>query len=97
MAARAERLKTASRSDPDVDAETELSRAEIDAAIIMYKATPYAVGDSLTLAQAVDIIARIGGYIGKSSGGPPGVKVIQRGIDRIQGAAEVLEHLRKSD
>lgn len=97
VAARSERLKTLSRSDPDADAETALSRSEIDAVIILTKRTGFELGDRLTLGQAVDLIARLGGYIGKSSGGPPGVRVIQRGLDRILGAAQAIEILRKSD
>jgi len=95
VAARTERIKTASRQTPDADAETEFSREEIDAAIILYKASKHSVGDQVTLSEAVDMIARLGGYIGKSSGGPPGVRVIQRGLDRLQGAVEALEWMRK--
>ncbi len=96
VAARSEHLKTRSRAEPDTSATTEFSRAEIDAAIILLEHKKYAVGDELTLVQVVDMIARIGGYIGKSSGGPPGVRTIQRGLDKIAPAAQAIEVLRNS-
>ena len=46
------------------------------------------VARSLTIGQAVTHIAEIGGYIGKSSGGPPGSTTIGRGFERIQLVAE---------
>jgi len=40
------------------------------------------------------MIADIGGYTGKSSGGPPGPTVIARGLERLGVAAQVVEALR---
>jgi len=96
VAVRAERLKTSSRSAPDADATTELSRTELDAAIILSRTKKYEIGDDLTLAEAVDLIARIGGYTGKSSGGPPGTQVIRRGLERVAPAATAIAAI-KSD
>lgn len=95
VAARAEHLKTASRANPDAPATTQLSRAEIDAAIVLSETKRHRPGQDLTLHEAVDLIARIGGYIGKSSGGPPGVRTIQRGFDLVGAAARVIEALAK--
>ena len=94
VAARAEHLKLRSRTEPDVSAETELSRHEIDAAIILSGTKKHRRGDSLTLHEVVDLIARAGGYIGKSSGGPPGTMTISRGLDRIDAAAMALAAVR---
>lgn len=106
VAARAERLKHASRATPDVPAATEFSSAERKAiALIAYDLLnqPLAPGGrrqskevppdekTMTLGQAVLWVARLGGYTGKSSGGPPGTIVIGRGLDYIAGAAHVLE------
>ena len=42
------------------------------------------VPDSVpTIAQAVRWIADLGGYTGKSSGGPPGSTTIGRGLERL--------------
>lgn len=96
VAARSERLKFVSRTEPDRAAIDELSRDEIDAAILLSRHPGYARGDELTLAQAVRLIADLGGYTGKSSGGPPGTRVIQRGLDRVLAGAALLEALQRS-
>ena len=93
VAARIERLKHLSRQHPDLPANEELTRAEIDAAIILSETKKHKVGDDLTLQQAVHLIAEIGGYTGKSSGGPPGSIVLSRGMHEILAAARVVEHL----
>jgi len=94
VAARAEHLKLRSRSEPNVLAETVLSRLEIDAAIILSETKKYRRGDPLTLHQAVELIAQLGGYTGKSSGGPPGTITISRGLDYLSGAVKMMEALR---
>lgn len=96
VAARAEQLKLRSRSEPDVLAETELSRLEIDAAIILSETKKHRRGDPLTLHQAVALIAQLGGYTGKSSGGPPGTITISRGLEYLSGVAKALAVLKKS-
>lgn len=97
VAARAERLKNLARTQPDIPATTELSRAEIDAAIVLSRNRKFKPGQELTLAQAVRLIAEAGGYTGRSSGGPPGSTTIRRGLDTVVASAEVVEALRKCD
>ena len=94
VAARIETLKHLSRETPDIDATAHLSQAEIDAAIILSNTNKHQPGDLLTLQQAVWLIASVGGYTGKSSGGPPGTITIRRGLDRVTAAAVAIEHLR---
>jgi len=97
VAARAERLKTAARATPDVDATTELTRVEIDAAIVLSETKRHQPGDQLTLEQAVELIAEVGGYTGRrNSGGPPGTTVISRGLQDVLVAARVLSRRQKS-
>jgi hypothetical protein len=93
VAIRIVRLTYFARQRPDEAAEVELTRHEIDAAILVSKTKKYRRGAKLTMAQAVLLIAQCGGYTGKSSGGPPGAFVIARGLARIQTVAEVLEKL----
>jgi hypothetical protein len=97
VAAKVEQLKHLSRSSPDAPATDYLSRAEIDAAIILSETRKFQPGDSLTIHQAVELIAQTGGYTGKSSGGPPGTITISRGLREVLAGAAVVERLRKGD
>lgn len=47
--------------------------------------------DSVTVQQATEWLARLGGYTGRSSGGPPGQITLTRGLQRL---APMLEALR---
>ncbi|MFV8751943.1 IS4 family transposase [Nannocystaceae bacterium ST9] len=96
VAARIERLKQLSRTQGDVDALVELTQDEIDAAILLSRTKRWRLGAKLTLAEAVILIAQIGGYTGKSSGGPPGSVTIGRGLERIAPAAAMARHLRQT-
>ena len=82
VAVRVERLKQRSREQPDVPATEELSPREIRALILLKRDPPLAV--------AVRWIADLGGYTGKSSGGPPGSITIARGLERVRDAAKLL-------
>ncbi|MBK8696545.1 MAG: hypothetical protein IPN17_30840 [Deltaproteobacteria bacterium] len=78
-------------------ADEIFARDEIDAALLLFKKhrrMPRPLGSTPLLGTMVDIIARLGGYIGKSSGGPPGIKTFGRGMDRVADAAEVVAMLR---
>src|SRR3974390_720434 len=92
VAARAVRLSQLARTQPEISAAQEFSQTEIDAAIpLRRKRTKYRRGDVPPLSDVVRLIADIGGYTGKSSGGPPGPTVIARGLERLAIAVEVLE------
>ena len=99
VAARAERLKHLARETPDEPASIELSAAEIEATILLkkkQKSRVEVVPDTMpTIAQATRWIADLGGYTGKSSGGPPGSITIGRGLRDVQVAAAVIEALGK--
>lgn len=88
VAMRLLRLTYLGRHHPALPADVELSQPE-RRALLLALGSP-APPDALTLGEAVHGLARLGGYIGKSSGGPPGFKVIGRGLDRIQTLADVL-------
>lgn len=96
VAARIEQLKHLSRTAPDQPALEHLSRAELDAAIVLSETRKFAPGDAMTLGQAVELIAQAGGYTGKSSGGPPGTITLTRGFRDVQAAAAVVERLQKT-
>jgi hypothetical protein len=105
VAARAERLKHLARHTPDQLAATELTAAEREAiAVLAYDIInePLAPGgrrqsklqppdpETMTIGEAVLWIARLGGYTGKSSGGPPGSTTISRGLEDVIVAARVI-------
>lgn len=97
VAARTERLKTLARASPEEPASVELSADEVRALLLLkhrQKKRTEVVPDAMpTIGQAVRWIADLGGYTGKSSGGPPGSVTIGRGLARVLVAAEVLRAL----
>jgi hypothetical protein len=97
VAARIERLKILSRTQPELPAGRELSTFEIRALIQLkrrHKKRTETIPDTEpTLAQAIWWLAELGGYTGKSSGGPPGSITIRRGLDYIAPAADLLQAL----
>lgn len=97
VAARAERLKLLSREDPNAPASVDLSKHELRALIILKrqnKKRTETISDEMpTIAQATLWLAELGGYTGKSSGGPPGAITIGRGLAYVLPAAAVLQEL----
>lgn len=87
VAIRVERLKHLARTQPDAPATIALSALEIDAlrlAKTRVKSRVEIIPPGVpTIAQAVRWIADLGGYTGKSSGGPPGSITIGRGLQRF--------------
>lgn len=98
VAARAERLKVLSRSPETIPASRELHPLELRA-LLMLKTKNKRSNERITmrmrpsLQTAVLWMAELGGYTGKSSGGPPGTITIKRGLERVRGAADVLKIL----
>jgi hypothetical protein len=88
VATRIERLKFLSRNDPDKSATVELSEDEVRVLVALArnitKRAERAPTVSLTIGDAISWIARLGGYTGKSSGGPPGSITIRRGLERLR-------------
>jgi hypothetical protein len=101
VAARIERLRHLARVEPDTLASVELSELEIEALKRLkrqQKKKTEVVGDGIpTIALAVRWLADLGGYTGKSSGGPPGATTIGRGLEDVALAARLLKSLREDD
>lgn len=99
VAARVERLKHLARSQPEAPASIALSPVEIEAlraAKTKYKARNETIPDGMpTIGQAVRWIAELGGYTGKSSGGPPGSTTIGRGLERLMIWVDAFEYSEK--
>jgi hypothetical protein len=100
VAIRIERLKFLARTAPETAASSELTPHEIHALVLWKrrtkKRTEAMPKDFPTMGEAVLWIAQMGGYTGKSSGGPPGAITIARGLDRLCQRAEALEDLESS-
>lgn len=93
VAMRIERLKYLARNSPAEPATVELTRNEIDATIVLRRPNGYKIGDTPTIAQVVRWIADLGGYTGKSSGGPPGSIVIGRGLREVGTISQAVERI----
>jgi hypothetical protein len=98
VAVRIERLKLLSRQEPERPADEEFTPTELRAIAVLRfgeKASeklPDGVVPSIK--QAVQWVAEIGGYTGKSSGGPPGSVTISRGLREVLVVARVLAAMR---
>nr|WP_228530576.1 MULTISPECIES: IS4 family transposase [Myxococcaceae] len=91
VAVRIERLKRLAREAPDTPADTEFSPYELRALFLLTRnAKAYAQRSVPTLGEAVRWLAELGGYTGKSSGGPPGSVVLRRGLEQLGPTAEAL-------
>jgi hypothetical protein len=98
VATRIERLRHLARTDPDLPATVELTDVEVEALRLLkqqQKKKTEVVGDAVpTIGVAVRWIADLGGYTGKSSGGPPGATTLGRGLEDLAVATRLLASLR---
>ena len=94
VATRIERLKQLARQTPDAPAGQEFTPAELRALLYLkkkYKKRNETIVDNPTIGLAVRWVAELGGYTGKSSGGPPGSITIGRGLRDLLVVASVIE------
>ena len=91
VAMRILRMTYLARRRPELPATCEFTQPEIDAAIVATRQKKWKRGDVPSIAQVVQWIAQEGGYIGKSSGGPPGPIVIARGLRALRVLARVFD------
>lgn len=61
--------------------------------IVLRKPKGYQRGDIPPIGEVVRWAADLGGYVGKSSGGPPGTIVLGRGLYNLREAANLMEAL----
>jgi hypothetical protein len=79
------------RCEPELPAIEALSQHEIDAIILGSRSKKHRPGTVPPIAEIVESLAKIGGYTGRNSGGPPGALVIARGLFKIEMFALALE------
>lgn len=89
-AVRIQRLMKRSREEPKVPAKEEFTEVELLAMQVLKEKRPK---KKVTLGEAVRWVAELGGYTGKSSGGPPGAIVIARGLEEIRTATQLTKSL----
>jgi hypothetical protein len=77
------RLTYLSRHEPELPATEEFTSAEIHA-VYFAEGKRWDGVRPPTISELTRRIAFLGGYTGKSSGGPPGMVVIRRGLERIE-------------
>jgi hypothetical protein len=90
VAVRILRLTYLARTTPEAPATVELRPVEVKAVILLRKPKGVRSKQIPTIGLVVRWLADLGGYTGKSSGGPPGMHVIARGLARIESIVEVL-------
>lgn len=98
VAMRVEQIKHMSRTQPDAPASVVFTETEIEALLLIknkWAKRTERIKDGMmpTVAQATEWVARLGGYTGKSSGGPPGSVTIGRGLTYLRAVADGLEAL----
>jgi hypothetical protein len=91
VALRLLRLTYLARHQGDLPASVELTPAEIRATVELRAPRGVRKTDRLAIGQVVTWIAELGGYTGKSSGGPPGAIVIARGLREVRPVAHLIE------
>jgi hypothetical protein len=96
VAARALRLTYLARKQPDVLAQTEFTKRELQAIVLLRepKGVTVAQVSTLTLSQVIRWVADLGGYTGPWNG-PPGPTVVARGLRDVLPAAKVLRRAAK--
>jgi hypothetical protein len=101
VAVRVERIKLLSRTEPDRPATDEFSDAELRAITLLRfgKAAKkrFSEGVVPSLGEATLWLAQLGGYTGKSSGGPPGAVVLSRGLKDVEAAVRAIAAMAGSD
>jgi hypothetical protein len=99
-ATRIERLKHLARTGPDRPATEALTSIEIEVLLVLkrrYKRQKEVIPTTIpTMGNAILWLAEIGGYTGKSSGGPPGSITIGRGLERLKNAVEGVLAMREA-
>ena len=94
-------LKLLARTKPDLPADLEFSEIELHTLLLLKrrsKKKTETVPDSVpTIAQATLWLAELGGYTGKSSGGPPGTITISRGLAKLRAGADAIPAFLAAD
>jgi len=92
VAMRILRLTYLARTAPETPATAVFTVGEVQAALVAtHQPLKKPRGAAHTVVEIRDAVARLGGYTGKSSGGPPGALVIARGLCRMELLAQLID------
>lgn len=80
-----------SRATPDVSCEVILTKGQWIALYILIHKTNDIPQQPPTLSQAVAWIGKLGGHLGRKSDGPPGLKTVWRGYQRVCDAEDFYD------
>lgn len=94
VAARAIRIAQLLRTTPEIPASDEFTNYEIAATYALTK-RKWDRRRRPSFKEIVDIIADLGGFANKYSGGRPGPTVLGRGLAKVQIAAEALKNFEE--
>jgi hypothetical protein len=94
VAARALRLAQLLRTTPNIPASDEFTNYEIAATYVLSK-RKHDRRRRPSFKEIVDIIADLGGFANKYSGGRPGPTVLGRGLAKVLIAAQVLKNVKE--
>ena len=101
VASRAQQLRDVARTNPEAQASSELTDAEIEALVLLktqeQRYNESVTADGLTVVRAVRWLADLGGFTATgASKKPPGAIVVRRGLERVLETVELLQFLRAS-
>lgn len=88
-------LRDLARTEPARPASDVFSAEELEAVVTLRQPRDHVPGQMPTVVRVVRWVAELGGYTGKSSGGPPGVTVLARGMESVRIAMITLANLKK--
>ena len=81
-----------SKTNPDQPSTNFLSQQECDTVYYYHHKVKLYQKDPLTLKQAVWMIAKMAGYIGRNNDGPPGIKNLWEGLKKLNTIVEFLQN-----
>jgi hypothetical protein len=81
-------LTYSARINPEQSCTAMLEQYEWEALSCFLQKTQHPPSDSPTMRQAVQMLAQLGGFLGRKGDGHPGVKVIWRGLKRLDDIAQ---------
>jgi hypothetical protein len=76
-------MASAARGRPETPASDWLDADELDA-LCAYQQVTESANAVLTIGQAVRMIGKLGGHLGRKGDGPPGTEVIWRGLRKLE-------------